>query len=323
MNTSAVSHLALAAAVLTLAPLACVVDGPEEPMENENFGGSTGTDTGGDDFSSSTSSSSTSGQSSSSSSSSSGEECPYEGPPPIDVSTLPPCPDCDIGGAHCVPTGLVPPEFLDQLDNCDPDTKCVPDKFIETTGLFIPKSCNSVAGVEGRCLSPCIPQVAEQVAMLPQDICEPHEVCTPCYDPTTGEDTTACTLSCDPGPVNPPELLPKCCDGAGTCVPPELVDNVKPGQSEQLGEDSCPQSAGALICAPDIFVNDPNWKPQSCQTSLISGFFGDAYKPGACLPDCIPAVDLFLILKDGCPDGMKCAPCLMPPFGSPSGACDL
>ncbi|MBW2455013.1 MAG: hypothetical protein JRI68_10905 [Deltaproteobacteria bacterium] len=323
MNTSAVTHLSLAGAVLVLMPLSCLVDGPEETMETGNFEGETGTGAGGDNLSSSTSTSSSSGQSSSGSTSSGGEECPYEGPSPLDVSTLPACPDCATGGAHCLPTGLVPGEFIDQLANCDPDTKCVPDKFIETTGLFIAKSCNSVAGVEGRCLSPCIPQIAEQANMLPQDICEPYEVCAPCYDPTTGEDTSACSLSCDPGPVNPPEVLPKCCDGVGTCVPPEIVDNVKPGQSAQLGEDTCPQHAGKLVCSPDVFVNDPNWQPQTCQTSLITGFFGEAYAPGACLPDCIPAVKLFLILQDGCPDGMKCAPCLTPPFGTSSGACDL
>jgi hypothetical protein len=31
----------------------------------------------------------------------------------------------------------------------------------------------------------------------------------------------------------------------------------------------------------------------------------------------------FLLKKDGCPDGFKCAPCLEPPFGQPSGACEL
>jgi hypothetical protein len=320
MKTSALSHLALAIAALTVIPLACIVDGPEDGFDAPGFGGGTETAAGGEDLGSSSTSSSTSGESSSSSS---GEECPYEGPSPLDVNTLPECPNCTWGGAHCLPTGLVPAEFISQLDDCDPDSKCVPDKFIETTGLFIPRSCNSVGGVEGRCLSPCIPQIAEQVNMLSQDICDPWEVCAPCYDPTTGEDTKGCSLSCDPGPVNPPELLPKCCNGVGTCVPPELIDNVKPGQSEQLGEDTCPQSGGTLLCAPDVFVNDPSWKPQSCETSLLSGFFGEAYGPGACMPDCIPAVKLFLILQDGCPDGMKCAPCLTPLLNTPTGACEL
>ena len=40
------------------------------------------------------------------------------------------------------------------------------------------------------------------------------------------------------------------------------------------------------------------------------------------MPDCLPDVDNFLIGQDGCADGMKCAPCLKPPFGTESGACD-
>jgi hypothetical protein len=246
-------------------------------------------------------------------------DCPYEGPAPIDVTTLDPCPQCSAGGAHCLPSGLVPAEFKNQLDACDPDRICVPDSFIETTGKFIPATCSSVGGVEGRCLNRCIPQVADQADLLPIDICADHEVCTPCFDPLTAEDTGACTLSCDPGPVDGPQPLPKCCGGQGTCVPPSAAG----AQADKLGEDNCPQDGGALLCAPDVFVSDPNWSPPSCQTGLISSLFGSEYAQGACLPECLPDVDNFLIGQDDCADGFKCAPCLEPPFGQSSGACDL
>jgi hypothetical protein len=246
-------------------------------------------------------------------------ECPYTGPPPIDPSTLPECPTCSAGGAHCLPNSLLPPEFLSSLDSCDADSACVPDAFIETNGLFIAPTCDSVGGAEGRCLSRCIPQVAGQADLLPQATCETHEVCVPCYDPLTADSTGACELSCDPGPTEPPASLPKCCGGQGTCVPADAAGE----QADQLGEDDCPQDAGALLCAPDVFVNDPNWSPPPCETELIQSVFGSQYGPGACLPDCLPDVDNFLIGQDDCADGFKCAPCLKPPFGQSSGACDL
>jgi hypothetical protein len=299
-------------AVASLVPLACATEGPGITPPERGTGAADGS-TGGAQVSAETSTGS-----GDSSTGSGQEECPYTGPPPIDPSTLEPCPSCS-GGAHCVPTSLVPAEFADQLADCDTSAKCVPDPFIVSNGLFIPDSCSSVAGAEGRCLSVCLPDVAAQAAQLPQDVCPANQLCVPCYDPTSAATTGACELSCDPGPAEPPSSLPKCCDGMGTCVPPSAAGE----NADKLGEDSCPQDNGALLCAPDVFVNDPMWSPASCTTSLVSGLFGSEYEPGACLPDCLPDVDNFLIQKDDCADGFKCAPCLEPPFGQPSGACDL
>lgn len=292
---------------LGVGPLACAGEDMQGPVVGDGGATSQG---------STTTTTVTSGQTSTASG---GEpECPYNGPPPLDVSTLPACPNC-AGGAHCIPGTLVPAEFAGQLGDCDADNKCVPDEFIETQGLLIPESCTSLAGAEGRCLSQCIPQVAEQAAMLPQDVCGEFDVCVPCYDPLEGTATGACELSCDPGPTQPPVTLPKCCGGIGTCVPATAAGE----NADKLGEDSCPQDNGALLCAPDVFVNDPNWSPSPCTTSLISSFFGSEFGPGACLPECLPDVDNFMIQQDDCQDGFKCAPCLEPPFGQPSGACEL
>jgi hypothetical protein len=81
--------------------------------------------------------------------------------------------------------------------------------------------------------------------------------------------------------------------------------------------------ADQLICAPDVFLM-PGYKPPACDTGLLGVLLGDKFKPGVCLPDCIPAVSNFLIGRGDCADkGDKCAPCLNPLTGEPSGACDL
>lgn len=235
--------------------------------------------------------------------------CPYDGPPIIDPASFDVCTTCD--GAHCVPNDLVPGEFGSRLGPCDAATKCVPDEFIVTAGNTIPDTCESVAGAEGRCLSRCLPEVIEQQALLPQSTCPTTHACVPCFNPLDGLDTGACRLSCDPGPTTPPVVLPTCCEGRGTCVPPEAAGD----QADQLGEDTCPEDSG-LLCAPDAII-DGTFVAASCTTTGIIG--GGA--PGACLPDCLGAVDTILVGQGTCVDGYKCAPC-HGPFGGDTGACD-
>ena len=243
MKLSATPSLILTLGALTLVPFACSLDGvPNEVTYGADDDGSGPTDDGGDDPGPTTTTASTTENE---------PECPYQGPSPLDPTTLPACPNCSTGGAHCLPNGLVPADFVSQLDACDADSLCVPDYFIETTGLFIPPTCESVGGTEGRCLNRCIPEVAEQADLLPTDICADHEVCVPCYDPLTAEPTGSCELSCDPGPVEPPGTLPKCCGGNGTCVPPSAAG----AQADKLGEDECPQDGGQLLCAPDVLLD--------------------------------------------------------------------
>lgn len=242
--------------------------------------------------------------------------CPYTGPDLLDPSTLPACNLENGGEAHCLTTSLVPAEFAARLADCDATSKCVPDDFIRTGGNFIPATCESVAGAEGRCLSMALPEVQEQAALIPQATCSASEKCVPCFNPLDGSDTGACRLSCDPGPTEGPNQLPACCEGRGTCVPPSAAGE----QADFLGEDTCETG---LLCAPNVFVNDPNYQPTSCETGFISLLFGDEFKPGVCLPECLPDVDNFLIGQDGCQEGMKCAPCLDPLSGEPTGACEL
>ncbi|MCB9560946.1 MAG: hypothetical protein H6708_11110 [Kofleriaceae bacterium] len=239
--------------------------------------------------------------------------CPHTGDPVIEPSTLPAC----AAGAHCLSNALIPADLAGRLADCPgADAKCVPDELIASGGDFIPSTCESVAGAEGRCLSTALPEVADQAALLPASTCAADHLCVPCFSPLDGSDTGACRTSCDPGPTEGPTQLPLCCDGRGTCVPASAAG----GAADQLGEDTCPADAG-LVCAPDVFL-DGTYQPQSCETGLIQILFGADYAEGRCLPDCLPGVDNFLIGRDGCDPGMKCAPCLDPLTGDSSGACD-
>jgi hypothetical protein len=237
------------------------------------------------------------------------------------------------GGAHCVPEAMVlangGPEQAAMLAPCDePDSLCVPDEFIETQGFFTPKTCESVLGAEGRCMSTCIPQVSEQLkqASLPQDVCNDHEVCAPCYDPQTGDSSGACDQSCDEGPTEEPVLLPECCGGLGKCVPTEAV----PGDKlESLGEYECAEEAGeGFVCAPKVFVEDLNFKPKPCSKIgfLAKLTLPPQYQEGRCLPDCLPQLDKAPVSQGDCEENFLCTPCYQPKFFGgvePTGACDF
>jgi hypothetical protein len=316
MWTSAVSKTFVALGVVALVPIACATTGPDgEPLVVDRGGDQ---NTGGDPID--PVGSGGAGNAPNNDGGDAPQECPSTDPPPIDPASLPECPSCAVGGAHCVPTVLVPAEQQAQLASCDAESLCVPDMFIETEGRFIAESCESVAGAEGRCLSPCIPEIAEQAANLPQSTCGPTDVCVPCFDPQTGTSTGACELSCDPGPAEPPTLLPPCCEGRGTCVPKSAAGD----QADRLGPDSCPQDASQLVCAPNEYVMDPAYQPPDCNDFFRAFFFGEEFGPGKCMSECIPEVaDAPLTGAGDCEgENVKCVPCLNPLSGEPTGVCE-
>jgi hypothetical protein len=255
--------------------------------------------------------------------------CPWTGDPVIEADIFPPCaPVC--GGSHCVPEALVPDDLESQLAAC-PGGFCTPDSFVESAGNFVPQSCHSVAGAEGRCLSTCLPDVAAQAALLPRDVCGIDEECVPCFDPTSGDPTAttgACSLGCDMPhegpivlscpwggpPVVDPASFPACSPACGGshCVPGSFIPEDQQGL---LAE--CPGG----FCAPDpIIASANNYVPQSC-TSI-------AGSEGRCLSTCLPGVaELADFLPAvGCPAGTKCAPCYDPTSPDPTaatGACSL
>ncbi len=234
-------------------------------------------------------------------------EDPGPAEPPVTFDT------CCGGIGDCVPETLVPAEQQDKLgeDICPADQglKCVPSFMFEEA---TPLSCYSILDAEGRCLPACLPDVAEQAALLPQDICPAGHLCSPCYDLYTGAVTGACSFPDDSGPKRPPVTFRECCNELGTCLPNALIPTE---QQALLGEDTCPADKG-LRCVPDV-LQDDGFIPITC-TSL-------AELEGRCLPECLPAVitggDLFL--QQGCPPNTRCAPCYDPFTGATTRACEL
>jgi hypothetical protein len=250
--------------------------------------------------------------------------CPYSGPPIYDPNSFTACsPSC--GGAHCVPSEIVPSEIQPLLASCT-DGLCAPDPIIAAAGQFVPNTCTSIAGAEGRCLSTCLPAVAARAATLPQGGCAADERCMPCFDPTASDPnapTGACSLACD-APAQPPVLLtcpwtgpdvynpsvfPACspsCGGAH-CIPAEIVG------ATSLDLAACPGG----FCVPDpIIAAGGNFDPPSCVA------FAGTTAAGRCLSTCLPAIAGQPSLEQSsCAAGNRCAPCADPFTGADTGAC--
>jgi hypothetical protein len=256
--------------------------------------------------------------------------CPYQGPPLVDVNAFDKCTLCD--GAHCLPNVAVPAALQSQLQACDAQSSCVPDELIASAGLGVPDRCRSLGGVEGRCLSRCLPAVIAEAGLLPQSTCDAAHRCVPCFDPTSGAATGACTLACDqpveaapPPPMCPytgpalidPSTLMACpsnpmipdCQGAH-CLPTSRIPSAL--------SPSLVACDGANACVPDEMIRSGGQGlPASCRSI--------ANVEGRCLSRCLPAVaaqDPFLP-RDSCPDSHRCVPCFDPTSGADTGACRL
>ncbi|MBI2893397.1 MAG: hypothetical protein HYY06_07575 [Deltaproteobacteria bacterium] len=251
--------------------------------------------------------------------------------PVIDAAIFPPC--CE--GAHCVPADQVPEDQRGRLSECDEGAgACVPDVFIETLGVFTLPTCASIAGIEGRCMSTCLPDIGEQAEMLPEDTCAATERCVPCCDPFTGEDTGACSQSCDTGPAEAcgePAFETCCDDDSGHCIPTEMLpeeakEGLRPcGESDGGGDDWGGGGGGddwggaggeeaASYCVPDV-MQDPDFAGAACQGNALMGEYA-----GVCLPLCLNIQMSFMLDTADCPDGYTCAPCTNPLTGEPTGA---
>ena len=233
--------------------------------------------------------------------------CNYDSncPPVIDVATLQSCaPD-----AHCIAGALVTDAALQaRLAKCTMGTAlCVPDVFLVTGGKFTPKTCSSIAGAEGRCISRAIPEIKAREAQLPQDACTTNERCAPCFDPISGADTGVCKLSCDPGPTKAPVKLAACCSMKAHCVPSSAVPT---DQQDFLATDSCTMGN---LCVPDQLLLD-----QPTPACTANGSFIGTYT-GVCLSDCLDFGFAGVALARGnCATGYTCTPCSL--FGEPTGA---
>lgn len=238
-------------------------------------------------------------------------QCPYSGPPLVDVSTMAPC---RVGG-RCVPGSAVPKEQQSMLAPCDGGF-CVAEDLVAYAGKKLMTSCKSVAGGEGRCISRVFPDVDAQKDRLPKDVCKETERCAPCFDPITGADSGLCKLiSCD-SPKEPPKTFAACCNQngkpAGKCVPKSIM---KPEEAKQLDKKECTDNND--VCAPSETF-DPKFAPQKCRGSipLLGGY------DGVCLSTCIPRDFLAQIgtSQGNCDQNHFCAPCKAPITGEPTGA---
>ena len=237
--------------------------------------------------------------------------CPHVGAAVVEPSTLPAC----AAGAHCLPARLTPADMTSKLATCSGAPGggaaekgwCVPDKLIATGGRFIPKTCSSVGGAEGRCLGTALPEVSSQ-SFLPQATCDANEKCVPCTSPVDGKDTGACKTSCDPGPSKPAVKFSDCCGLRGKCVP---RDSIPANMSSNLQ----PQECGNALCVPTENVT-PGFKPPACRATR---FLFDDYT-GVCLSNCLDfgfGSD-FALDKGNCSAGHTCVPCF--DDGKPTGA---
>jgi len=215
--------------------------------------------------------------------------------------------------AHCLDAALIPdPMQAALLAKCDDATKvCVPDVFLRTGGKFTPKSCASLNGAEGRCLSIVIPQVKDQADRLPQDTCAATEKCTPCFDPLDGTATGACTQSCDPGPQEAPKPFAACCGARAHCVP---VSSVPDAQEDNLSEQECATAQPGSLCVPDEVINNGPFPACAGSAPFIGNY------TGVCLSTCLDfgLQGAFLGQGNCASADFKCAPCTL--NGMPTGA---
>lgn len=228
---------------------------------------------------------------------SAGDQCPYVGPPLVDVSTFTAC----GGGMRCVPANLVPGDAAARLDTCAGGL-CAPEKSIAAGGNYVPTTCRSVSNAEGRCLNVALRDVAAQAATLPQDVCDANEKCVPCFNPQDGQETGACrTVGCD-APKEGVKTFTSCCGGRAKCVPSTLVPA---SGRKSLSKENC---ASGELCAPNEQVE--NKPPVACVgSSALTGQY-----QGFCVSTCIER-DFFEEMgtdQGTCPGGFFCGPCFKP-----------
>jgi hypothetical protein len=221
---------------------------------------------------------------------------------------------CPAQDSLCLPAlslgNFVPQSTIDLLSRCNDKDVCVPLSLAETGGKALLTKCSSLNGAEGRCISSCVPLVATQAKQLPKDVCQGGDLCAPCYDPRTGEDTLACRQGCDKGPTEPPKVFDKCCSDRGLCVPPALAAD----QARNLNNDTCSEG---LLCAPKELA-DPTFMAKSCDS--IDG------AEGRCISTCVGgavAKQKDRLPTAGCGQDEVCAPCYDPITGEDTGACTV
>jgi hypothetical protein len=205
-----------------------------------------------------------------------------------------------------LPAQFVPSTQQSALFACGTGTSagfCTPDTIIEAAGEVQPTQCTAFAGVpesEGRCLSTCLKQVAQQPSLETSSCTAGAEKCVPCTNPITGEDTGACRSSSCDSPSKAPYQFPPCCHGnEGRCVPKSQVPSAQQGN---LQTDSC--SGDNYLCVPnENLPGGPGGRGCTAKILLIP------YN-GSCLSTCLNLSIAGASPQGDCPNDHVCVSCL-------------
>jgi hypothetical protein len=191
-------------------------------------------------------------------------------------------------------------------DTCsDAADACVPKTWLDSSQP-LPTPCRALAKLEGRCLPACLPEVSARADQLRMDGCDTGELCVPCFDPLTGEDTGACKIGADPGPSEPPMLFASCCMSGGvaqgTCVPNSLLPDT---QRAALPAGQCASSDE--VCVPNALVHMNGTQLPACNGLANLGLNG---APGLCLNDCFLQSSVAASQPQGnCSTNQRCVAC--------------
>jgi hypothetical protein len=247
------------------------------------------------------------------------DECAVFEPEPslLDKFTV----TCCDGRGRCATEADVTAEQQALLATCpDPGTYCVPNEMVAAAGHFEAKRCRGLGGREGRCMSTCIPQVAEMADMLERDVCADGSLCAPCYDPLDGGDTGSCSNAPCDAPTDPERPFEQCgmLGPDALCVPENLVPEDQRERFDNKGCGSGCQESGTL-CVPRVIIDaGPDFSPPACTTDG---------NEGRCLSYCIPDVNSAPLgiefQQETCAETEKCVPCtivIIIPIST--GACD-
>lgn len=228
---------------------------------------------------------------------------------PLQGDMFSPC--CgDLG--TCIARGLVPVELAGRLpvDVCGAALACAPTAYVDDPAHLAP-ACTALATREGRCLPACVVSAAAGVGRLEQATCQWGELCVPCFNPITGENTGACSVAPDT-PHQPAQPFERCCgagaDAAGVCIPDVLLSVEQRGA---LLPDTCSDPTARcvplqLLAAAGVLT--------SCTTGAPS------VSPRVCARVCFIGARLSTLLPQGsCGDAERCVPCtdLAVPGGCP------
>jgi len=240
--------------------------------------------------------------------------CTRDGDAPTEAASL--FGECCEGRGRCIPSGAIEDDLEARLatDSCEAnsDRLCVPDLWIDAQSQ-VPTLCHGYGGAEGRCLLNCVGAVSSQAQRLLKDVCQGTDLCVPCFDPITGEDTQACSSTGDPGPTEPTVTFPTCCGTQGSCVP---IGALTDAERSSLSADTCAQDS-SVMCVPSAWISDPDTPAANCRA------FGEI--EGRCLPACLPDVIArsSSLHQDGCADEQLCVPCYDPVNGESTAACNI